>query len=98
MAKPLLMVAMAATLASMVDGALAQTMYQYRDAAGNAVFSDRPPPKGVPFTTHGSAAPSSAPPSANPSAPPPPGAVPNPTAPVQAPRALPGEAAGIAPP
>ena len=97
MAKPMLMMAVVATLATAADGVLAQTMYQYRDASGNMTFSDRPPPRGVPLTTHGSAAPAPQP-SANPNAPPPPGAVPDPTAPVQAPRALPGEALGNVPP
>jgi hypothetical protein len=53
-----------AALALGADAALAQVMYRYKDAAGNAVFSDQPPPRGTPYTVQGSAQPS-----ANPSVP-----------------------------
>jgi hypothetical protein len=32
---------------------LAQVMYRYQDPAGHTVFSDRPPPRGVPYTVQG---------------------------------------------
>jgi hypothetical protein len=60
MLKPLLI----AALALAADAAVAQVMYHYKDAAGNNVYSDQPPPRGTPYTVQGSAQPS-----ANPSVP-----------------------------
>jgi|APFre7841882724_1041349.scaffolds.fasta_scaffold63520_2 hypothetical protein len=37
-------------LAVCAGAAVGQTMYRYTDAAGNAVYSDQPPPAGVPYT------------------------------------------------
>lgn len=61
-------------LCIVAGAASAQKMYRYVDPAGHTVFSDRPPPTGVPYTTHDMPRPAphgSPPPAPHPSSAPP---------------------------